>query len=388
VTPVSLENLLNDEALRRREFPVCEKSIFLAHAGVSPLPRRVAEAMRDYLDSVTRQEQDDERTDRIVAATRRQAARLVEAGEDEIAFVGSTSMGLSMVAAGLPWQAGDNVVCYRDDFPSNVFPWMELARRGVEVRSVEPRQYGNVTVGDLERVVDAKTRLVSLSSVHFVAGWRLNVDAVGRFLGERRILFCLDAIQSLGALKTSMRHVDFAAADAHKWMLGPLGAAILYVRKEHFDLLRPALVGWHSAPSRDYIAPEKLTFWPSARRYEPGSGNLAGIIGLHAALELILGLSIESIERRVLALSRRTIAEATESGFSVVGPNAGAGLSGIVSFIAAKRDLAQLHRRLLDAGIVTSLRRRRDGSRCLRVSAHFYNSEEEIERLGQILREK
>src|ERR1700688_2642281 len=179
---LNISELLRDETMRRREFPVCDKKVFLAHAGVSPLPRRVADAMKQYVEASAHDQQENALSDEVVSETRMLAARLIEAGEDEIAFVGSTSMGLAMVAAGLPWERGDNVVCYRDDYPANVYPWMDLARRGVETRFVEATPLGNVTVEDVERVVDKKTKLVSLASVHFQTGWRLDVDRIGRFL--------------------------------------------------------------------------------------------------------------------------------------------------------------------------------------------------------------
>jgi cysteine desulfurase/selenocysteine lyase len=385
MSKLTVPDLARDESLRRREFPVCERKIFLAHAGVSPLPRRVADAMGQYLAAAARDNQENALTEATIAETRTLAARLIDAQPEEIAFVGSTSMGLAMVAAGLPWKPGDNVVCYRDDYPANVYPWLDLARHGVEARFVDPKQFGNVTVEDVERVVDRRTRLVSLASVHFQSGWRLDVDRIGKFLRERGIRFCLDGIQSLGALRTSMRFVDFAAADAHKWLLGPLGTAILYVRAEHFDRLHPPLVGWHSASCPDYIAQETLAFKRDARRYEPGSMNLAGLVGFRAALDLILECGADEIEARVLALARQTITRGTAAGFSAVGPTDDPGVSGIVSLVANDRDVAELHAALESANILTSLRRCRDGRRCLRVSAHFYNREEEIETLFERL---
>lgn len=375
---LSIPDILRDEALRRREFPACEDKIFLAHAGVSPLPRRVSEAMQQYLAAAARDNQENVLPDETISETRELAARLIEAKKQEIAFVGSTSMGLAMVASGLAWQRGENVVCYRDDYPANVYPWMDLARRGVEVRFVEAKRLGNITVEDVERVVDRNTQLVSLASVHFQTGWRLDVDQIGKFLKEHGILFCLDGIQSFGALRTSMRYVDFAAADAHKWLLGPLGAAILYVREEHFDRLHPPLVGWHSAACPDFIAQDSLTFKSDARTYEPGSLNLAGIVGLRAALQLILGCGIDAIETRVLALAKCAIAGGTKAGFSVLGATEGMGLSAIVALAAEGRDIAQLHAKLDAAKIVTSLRRCRNGTQCLRISPHFYNREDEI----------
>ena len=191
-------------------------------------------------------------------------------------------------------------------------------------------------------------------------------------------MFCLDGIQSFGALRTSMKFVDFAAADAHKWLLGPLGTAILYVRKDHFESFHPPLVGWHSASSPNFIAQESLAFKRDARRYEPGSLNLAGIVGLRAALQLILECGIERIEERVLGLAERAIAYGTKAGFSVLGATEGKGLSGIVSLSTGGRDVAKLHAKLEVARVVTSLRYCRDGRQCLRLSPHFYNTEEEL----------
>jgi len=375
---LTIPDLLRDEALRRREFPVCDDKVFLAHAGVSPLPRRVAEAMKQYVEAAACDNQENVLPDEVIGETRALAARLIEATPEEIAFVGSTSMGLAMVAAGLPWERGDSVVCYRDDYPANVYPWMDLARRGVTVRFVEPKQFGNVTVEDVERVVDRTTRLVSLASVHFQSGWRLDVDKIGRFLRRQKILFCLDGIQSMGALRTSMRFVDFAAADAHKWMLGPLGTAILYVRKEHFPRFHPPLVGWHSASSPNFIAQKTLRFKADARRYEPGSLNLAGIIGLRAALQLIFECGVEAIEARVLALAQQVITEAAQTGWTIVGPANGTGLSGIVTLASQRRDVTRLQDRLLGANVIVSLRHLRDGTKCLRISPHFYVREDEI----------
>lgn len=379
---MKIEDFLHDEALRCREFPVCEGKVFLAHAGVSPLPLRVTDAMRHYLDAAGRDNQEDVLPDRIVLETRERAAQLIGAGADEIAFVGSTSMGLAMVATGLEWQKGDNLVCYREDYPANVYPWQDLQRRGVQIRFVEPARYGNVTVEDMESMVDDRTRLVALASAHFVSGWRLDVDGIGQFLRKKGILFCLDGIQSFGALDTSMRHVDFAAADAHKWLLGPLGIALLYVRREHFGRLHPPLVGWHNAICPDYVAQEKLTFWPDARRYEPGSLNVVGLVGLHAALEMILEFGIKMIEQRVIHLAGQVIDQAPLRGFEVLGPQRGdERTSGIVSLLSDRGDLRHVHADLIQANMITSLRRRRDGLFCLRVSPHFYNLEEELDRL-------
>ncbi len=380
-----LSQLLRDETTRHGEFPCTVSNVFLAHAGVSPLPGCVARSMRDYLLVASRDNQEDIVGEGLVRDTRALTARLIGCDTAEVAFTGSTSMGLAMVAAGLAWRPGDNLVCYRDDYPANVYPWMNLARQGVELRYVEPRVFGRITIEDLVRVINDQTRLVSLASGHFLSGWRLDVAEIGRFLRGRDILFSLDGIQTLGGLRTPMDHVDFASADAHKWLLGPLGVAVLYVRRERMERLHPVLAGWSSGPCPDFVAQDTLRFWPDARRYEPGSLNLTGIVGLHAALTMILNIGMEAVEQRVLALARRCVDGALQTGYEVLGPHDRDGLSGIVTFRHPRKDMAVVFDRLRKAGVITSLRRRRDGTAYVRVSAHFYNLESDVDRVLDVI---
>jgi cysteine desulfurase/selenocysteine lyase len=227
---LSLESLLNDEALRRAEFPVVNPGIFLAHAGVTILPQRVVRTMQDYLQHCCDEMQEYPAAWRAVNETRVVAAKLIGAQASEISLLGPTSVGLSLVAAGLDWQAGDEVVCYAEDYPANVYPWRDLERQGVIVREVQPPSPGAITVEVVERTLTAKTRLVALASCHYLTGFRIDVDAIGKMLHERGILFCLDAIQTLGAFETRVDHVDFLSADSHKWLLGPMSAGIFYVK--------------------------------------------------------------------------------------------------------------------------------------------------------------
>lgn len=385
---ISLDEILRDESVRCREFPVCAKQIFLAHAGVCPLPGRVTEAMRRYLELATGDDQEAVVDRDYVRETRRLAAQLTGVTPEEIAFTGNTSMGLALVAEGLPWQAGDNVVCYRDDYPANVYPWMNLARRGVDVRFVAPAQPGRITVADLERVVDRRTRLVALASAHYLTGWRLDIAGISQFLRSRGVWFCLDAIQTLGALDTPLRYVDFAAADAHKWLLGPVGVAVMYVRRELQEILRPVLVGWNNARCPGFIVREELEFWPDARRYEPGTLMLAGIVGLHAALEMILGIGINVIEQRVTASATQLAQNLVSHGWTLAGPNPVqdvSGMTGIVTLHRAGTDLQRVFERLRANQVRVSLRQDRQGCQYLRASPHFYNTERELDKFAEYL---
>src|SRR5437870_2740980 len=266
--------ILSDEALRQHEFPVAREKIFLAHAGVCPLPRRVAEAIRSH---AARSMQGDQEAVLLPYESRRSrelAASLLNAQPDEIAFVGPTSLALSFVAAGLDLKRNDNVLIHFDDYPANVYPWMALAERGVEVRLLNTRELGHIRPMDVLGQVDEQTRLVALASCHFVSGYRIDLNAIGQALHQRNILFCVDAIQSLGAFPTTVEQIDFLAADAHKWLLGPCAAGIFFVRKSLQELLHPTVFGWHNVRCPNYVAQEAIVFRADARRYEAGSQNL------------------------------------------------------------------------------------------------------------------
>src|SRR3954466_1360088 len=297
---MTLPEFIANESTRLAEFPVARDSIFMAHAGVCVLPRRVMKAMSDYLEKCCLEHQESGDVWRRLNEKGKIAAKLIHAKPSEIALLGPTSLGLSLVANGLPWQAGDEIVCYHDDYPANVYPWMDLQRRGVVLRYVQTDAPGQITPEAVERALTPRTKLVALASCHFFSGCRIDVDAIGRMLRDRGVLFCLDAIQTVGAFETSVEHVDFLSADAHKWMLGPMAAGIVYVREELHDVLRPSLLGAWNVKSPNFIAQEDVQFERGGRRYEPGVLNAAGIYGMRAAMEMLLELGIENVGARLL----------------------------------------------------------------------------------------
>ncbi|HAB19200.1 MAG TPA: aminotransferase class V-fold PLP-dependent enzyme [Verrucomicrobiota bacterium] len=383
MTPAELQA---NEELRRHEFPVVGKKIFLAHAAVCPLPRRVADAVAAHLHTATLDDQQAALSPGFVAETRRAAARALQAQPEEIALVGPTSLALSYIAAGLPWKRGQNILVYHDDYPSNVYPWMALADRGVQVRFLNVKELGRIRVFDVQGQVDEDTRLVALSSCHFVSGWRVEVESLGRWLRGRGIWFCVDAIQTLGAFRTTVAGVDFLAADSHKWLLGPCGAGVLYVRKELQAALQPIVHGWHNVRGPNFVAQDDISFRHDARRYEVGSQNLLGLAGLSAALSLLEAVGGEAIASD-LARKRAWLAKALqEHGCEVLLPSPpDANTSGIITFATPGHDCAVLHARLAEAGIVTSLRTTRDERRWIRLSPHYYNTEAELARVIELL---
>ena len=237
---MEIAQLLQDETARRRAFPVCERKTFLAHAAVCPLPRVAADALKTHAEEAMFNGPDDYvRALRQIRAARETCARLIDATPEEIALLGPTSLGLSLFAGGLDWQPGDEVVYHADDYPANVYPWLDLARRGVVPRALQPERPGEITPEVVAAALTPRTRLVALASAYFLTGYRIDIEAIGQMLHERGVLFSLDAIQTLGAFPMSVRHVDFLAADAHKWMLGPLAAGIVYVKKGTFRASAP-----------------------------------------------------------------------------------------------------------------------------------------------------
>jgi selenocysteine lyase/cysteine desulfurase len=384
--PLTIAELHSNEELRRHEFPVAAESAFFGHAGVCPLPRRVIDAMTDYARLCGHGDQEEAFPGSRFQAARRTAAQLLQAQMDEIAFVGPTSLGLSLVASGLPLRRGDNILIYQDDYPSNVYPWMALAQKGVEVRLMNVRGLGRIRTIDVTGQVDESTRLVALASCHFVAGWRIDLAGIGRFLRSRGIPFCVDGIQTLGAFPTSVEYIDVLAADAHKWLLGPCAAGLLYVRKSFQEILRPTVFGWHNVRCPNYIAQEQLVHPPDARRYEAGTANLVGLAGLQAAMELILEVGIESIAAELLRKRRWLVPELSARGYVVLHPDAPPEhSSGIVTFHKPGVDLAELQARLQAAGILVSLRADRAGGRYLRLSPHFYNTDAELHRMLELV---
>ncbi len=382
---MTLNEILTDDELRRNEFPVTREKIFLGHAGVCPLPRRVADAISDCAQKSTLGDQEAFMLSRLDDA-RKLGAQLLNCQPDEIALVGPTSLGLSLVASGLNFRKGDNVLIYHDDYPSNVYPWMALAARGVEVRLLNIKTFGAIRTVDVMGQVDENTKLVALASCHFISGFRIEIDAIGKFLRERGILFCLDAIQTLGAFPTTVEHVDFLAADAHKWLLGPCGAGIFYVRRDLQEKLNPPIYGWHNVRSPNFVAQEKIEFRSGAVKFEAGTQNLVGLVGLIASMELALEIGVENIAAELLRKRAWLVPALQAKGFTVLNADAKTqNASGIVSFFQLGKDLAPLNQKLADAGIVASLRTNRAGQNFIRLSPHFYNTDAELRLVLEVL---
>ena len=366
----------------RRQCPITTRWAYFDHAAVAPLTERARQTLVEWAaDLAENGEVHDGTRVRRVEEVRVLAARLLSADPLDIAFIKNTSEGIGIVAEGLPWQAGDNVVTAEDEYPANLYPWMNLSGRGVELRRV-PSRDGRILLDDLRAAIDDRTRLLSLSYVEYASGFRNDLDAVGGLCREKGILFFVDAIQGLGILPLDVRKtpIDFLAADGHKWMLGPEGAGLFWIRRDMVERLHPVGVGWNSVIDSRNFGHIEFRLKPHAGRWESGSLNVGGILALGASLELLLTLGIDMIAERVLTLTDYLCERAARAGMVVYSSRLASEKSAIVSLSLPGGNVRDMVRRCRDAGIVVNQRAGR-----LRVSPHAYNTIEELDRLAALL---
>jgi selenocysteine lyase/cysteine desulfurase len=362
----------------RAEFPVTRRWAFFDHAAVAPISGRAQQALADWAADMAENGDVNERRwlDRI-EQVRRLAAQLINADPLDIAFVKNTSEGIGIVAEGFPWNAGDNMITAAEEYPANIYPWMNLKSRGVEVRLVQSRDR-RLWLDDFKALIDARTRLVSVSSVEFASGFRSDLNGLGALCRERGVLFFVDAIQSLGVwpLDVQQTPIDFLAADGHKWLLGPEGAAIFYIRRELLERLHAVGVGWNSVIGARDFSRIDFRLKPHAGRWESGSLNVAGITALGASLALLLEIGLPAIANRVLELTDYLCDKAQRAGCDIYSSRKSEDKSGIVSIVIPGADVRQVVKRCRAEGIVINQRAGR-----VRVSPHCYNSKAEIDRL-------
>jgi selenocysteine lyase/cysteine desulfurase len=361
----------------RGEFAISDDIAYFNHAAISPLSVTTRETLDRLSSLLGGGALAEEEIFGRVAEVRSAAAKLIGAGSDEIAFVKNTTHGVQIASGSIRWKAGDNVVLPSIEFPANVYPWMGLWQRGVELRMVEPDE-GLVTGEMLVDVCDSRTRAVTVSQVQFSTGHRIDLDALGDFCRSKGILLHVDAIQGLGALELDVRksNIDFLSAGGHKWMMGLPGVGIFFCRKAILDQIDVWNPGWTGVINpRDFIDYD-FTYRDSAERFEEGSPNLHGIYALGVSIDRILRLGKETVEKRILSLTGRLAAGLMEKGFSIKSPLGDGEKSGILCFNREKEDAQSIFERLRDAGVICSLR-----EEAVRLSPHMYNSEEECEQV-------
>lgn len=362
----------------RHEFPVTGEMIYLNHAAVAPLCRPAADAMRRLTGDACRYGSlhYDEWMD-AYAGLRRAAATLINACPDEIAIVKNTSEGIATVALGLDWKPGDRVVAFKEEFPANYYPWLRLERRGVQITWLS-------IYDPLETIAEAASgaRLLAISFVNYLSGFQADLHAIGAACHESGCFFFVDAIQGLGALPLDVEacHIDALSADGHKWLLGPEGNGILYVRRRWLDAIEPVEFGWTNPASYADYASRDMALRPDAGRYECGTLNTVGCFGLRAAMEFLLQVGVENISAAIDSLACRLETGVRAKGYQAMAKRTPATGSGIVSFRHPALDSGTLVSRLRQNRISAAPRQG-----WVRTSPHFYIAPEDIEKVLDIL---
>lgn len=363
----------------REEFPVTQNLVYMNHAAVAPLPRRSAQAMQrmaqDAMDygALHYSEWMD-----AVDGVKRAAARLLNADPSEIATVKNTSEGIATVALGLDWRAGDKIIAFREEFPANFYIWKKLEQwKGVRIEWLSC----TAPIEQIDRAARG-ARLLSISFVQYLSGYRANLEAIGEICHRHGVFFFVDAIQGLGAFPLDVRkaRIHALAADGHKWLLGPEGCGILYVQRDYQDAIEPVEFGWTNVAAWQDYASRDMTLRPDAGRYEPGTLNVIGCFGLRASLELLLEVGIDSIASHVQSLGDLLAQWAMEKGYQILSERTPETGSGIVSIRKDGIDSRWLWSRLRDFGVVAAPRQG-----WLRLSPHFYLSPDDAARVAELL---
>ncbi len=380
--PPSAPQIESTRRQLREAMPIASRWVYFDHAAVAPISGPAADALRLWLEESV-QHGDTRWLDwaQKLSETRVLAAGLLGAEVGEIVLVPNTTVGINLVAEGLDWQVGDNVVTLDDEFPSNIYPWLNLAGQGVETRRV-PTTDGRVDLDQLADACDGRTRVVSVSWVGYANGCRRDLRAIGEIAHRHDALFFVDAIQALGVFPLNVAEVgiDGLAADGHKWLLGPEGAGIAYLSQASLARLRPTGVGWQSVQHAHDFSRIELKLKPTADRYEGGSHNMPGFLSLGASIDLLVSLGIENVAAAILDFTDTACEQLTNLGAMIYSPRTGVERSGIVSFTLPDRDPDVVRKHCFHQGVALNCRAGR-----LRISAHAYNDQGDLGKLVDAL---
>lgn len=369
------------DEFRKTEFPVLQKILHLNHAGIAPVMTSAMLAAAHFAAEATRTAQQNyAQWEARIEKIRGLAAWFMGAQLEEVAFVRNTSHGLSLVAEGLDWREGDNIVTTAVEYPSNVYPWLNLKHRGVSTKLV-PARDGEFRTEDLIAAIDSRTRLVSVSHVEFSTGFRFDLGMLADAVHAKGALLCVDAIQSLGVHPVDVVRmgIDFLAADGHKWLCSFEGTGVFYVKKNLIGQLRPPLVGWNSVVKNKDFDTYEFDLPAHARRFEEGSLPQLTIFPLGAALEKLAEIGIDRIERMALANAALVREAVRRRGWKVVNFR-GTGLDVAITCFTGDFDGSSVVKKLKQSGSDLAFRRG-----AVRVSPHFYNTADDISRFFDLM---
>jgi len=360
----------------RKYFPVTLEKIYLNHAAVSPFSTRVQDRLEEFIDERSFGVIDNfKNADKLRSETRKNLGKMINAVPEQIGFIQNTSQGFNILVNGLSWQPGDEIILFDYEFPSNIYPFLNTERFGVNIKYVKNRS-GKIYLEDLFKAITDKTRLLSISFVEYSNGFKNDLIQIGKICEEKGVIFSVDGIQGVGAMPLDVRaaQIDFLSNGGHKWLMGPMGAGFIYAGEWLFKKMVPAEAGWLGVENAWDFSSHKLDFLPDARRYEYATANFLGLAGLSASVEMLLEAGTESIQNHLLILGSRLINSLQEAGLKFMGAENKKYWSGIYSF--SGNNIEKLFEYLTSKNIICSFR-----GGMLRIAPHFYNTAEEIDEL-------
>ncbi len=382
--------MFDHETLSRARslFPyIATGRIYLNHAATSPYSTRVVAAVRRHIDARTTGDIDTYWSDvKMVDELRDAVCRMIHAeGSDRIAFTGNTTDALNIIASGLRWRSGDRVLLNDAEFPANLYPYINLKRFGVEL-DLMPAAGGVVTVEDVARAMTPRTRILGLSAVQFLSGYRADLAAIGRLCRDRGVIFVVDGIQSVGAVQTDVQamHIDALAAGAQKWQMATQGAGFLYITAALQEQIQQAHLGWLSVENPWHFKDLDQPLASTARRYEGGSLYISCLHAMHASIGTLLEFGMDRIEQHITALTGMLLEEFLEiPGIEPVTPRPSERRAGIVTVRTLEPEKSKLLcQALQDRKISAAVR---EG--CVRFSPHFYNTPDEMHTVVDVVRD-
>ncbi|MCX7959645.1 MAG: aminotransferase class V-fold PLP-dependent enzyme [Deltaproteobacteria bacterium] len=366
----------------RKHFPITNNHRFFNHASISPMPFDVADAIKEFNEDIMHHgNMHERRWIRQVEKTREMYARLINAEPEEIAFIKSTSQAISIICKGMKFRKGEKILTADVEFPANIYPWMAMTPKGVEIKFVGAKD-GRIDPRDIEKSIDAKTKIVALSLVEYGSGFRNYVEEIGEICKKKGIFFYLDGIQGIGAIPVDVKkfNVDFMSTAASKWLFGPHGVAILYIRKDIINEIGYEEVSWRSVIEEESRKNFRMDTKAFARKFEGDNANFSGIIGFGAALKFREGIGNNVIYRLLSKNVDLIFEELKRRKYLIFGPVSSSERAGIISVTHPEFSCEELVARLLAENIIVSIRNNH-----LRISPHFYQTEEEIEFLFEVL---
>jgi cysteine desulfurase/selenocysteine lyase len=377
------ESSMEDIDRAREQFPITKTKTFLNHAAQSPLPKPSLEAISKYIHDFSSLGSASNEWDDFGKPF---FAKLIGARHEEIALVENTSMGLNIAANALDYPHGSKIVTTDMEYPSVVYPWLRK-RLGVKVHYVK-NVGGKILLDDVEKAVDDKTVAVAISHVEYANGFRHNLRVLSEIAHEHGAYLIVDAIQSVGTMRVDVKRddVDFLTAACYKWLLSPTGAGYLYIKEDLIEKFEPPFVGWASVEQKIFDTVDFWNIWnlrlsKTATRFEAGSPSFMSFVGAREAMKLLLSFGVESVTKRIMRLTGNLIDAVKNLGLELQTPEEQQCRSGIVNF--KMRNPQETTQTLSAKGVMVSAR-----NHGIRVSPHFYNTEDEIDRLMKEIRKE